>query len=512
MAFEFGGGAAVVELRDVYLTYRSEALAEETDAASGTAGGPEAGEGQLKGINLELKAGECVLVTGPSGCGKTSLLRLINGLIPRYYPGDVQGEIRLNGQDMRDRPLYAFAPLVGTVFQNPRAQFFNVDTTGELAFTSENLGRPPEEIRASLRRTVRQLSLEKLIGRNIFHLSGGEKQQIACGTVDVAKPPLILLDEPSANLDFSAMLRLREIIKIWQREGKTILIAEHRLAYVWDLPDRVLIMNEGRITHTFTAGSHLRLKQADLRRLGLRSSRLKDPAEVTLPEASAAQGDRLLTFAAYRFSYPPSLFGRGERQTERWAAEELSWAENEITALIAPNGSGKSTLLRCLGGLERRAQGVLRYRGRNYKNKARRELCFLVMQEAGQQLFTESVIEEVLLSLPERKSAPAEALHRARQMLAKVNLQDLAERHPASLSGGQKQRLAVACALASEREILLFDEPTSGLDYKHMMETAALLKQLQKEGKSILLATHDTELIEAACTRKADLRRLSRRN
>lgn len=490
----------MVDLRNVSLAYDTIGPLSDAPSEPAFAG---ASESQLRNINIHFKKGECVLITGPSGCGKTSLLRLINGLIPRYYPAKIEGEILLNGQNFAERELYELAPYVGTVFQNPRSQFFNVDTTGELAFYSENQGLEASEILRRIARTAKRLSLEALLERNIFRLSGGEKQQIACGSIDVGGPPLILLDEPSANLDFPAVLRLREIIKIWKDEGKTILIAEHRPSYVWDLLDRLMIMRDGRIISDYPDRSHLNLSQEALRTLGLRSKILENPSDVELPES--LPGDRPVIFGNYHFRYKKSLFGKSASEAAEFSLPRFAFAENKITALTGANGSGKSTLLRCLCGLEKHAEGRLFYRGKVYKNRARKDLCFLVMQESSHQLFTESVIEEVLLSLPPSAQSSEERQQAALSILKKLNLDTLKDRHPMTLSGGQKQRLAVASALASDRQILLFDEPTSGLDYKHMLETAKLFQELKAEGKTIIAATHDAELIRAACERKIDL-------
>lgn len=493
----------MVTFQNVSMTYRS--LADRADASSARAERTEHGVGneQLHAINLTIRRGECLLITGSSGCGKTSLLRLINGLIPRYYNARVDGRILLDGHDMSQRALYEFVDHVGTVFQNPRSQFFNVDTTSELAFTAENQGVPPEQIMKNIEQTARHLSIEHLIDRNIFKLSGGEKQQIACGTIDVAGPPLILLDEPSANLDDRAVRRLREAIKLWKRQGKTLVIAEHRLAYLWDLIDRMIIMDRGRITHDFSNGRHRALSDERLKALGLRSRHMNTSDDVFLPVAS--DSEPCLCLSGFAFAYKPAFFGTTSDRATDFYAPCIRVAEGKITALIGPNGSGKSTLLRCLCGLERRARGILSYRGNVYKNKDRKKLCFLVMQDSAHQLFTESVTEEVLLSLPRRHKGEALRLAVAEDLLARVDLMPFKDRHPMTLSGGQRQRLAVACALASDRSLLLFDEPTSGLDYRHMSETAALFKQLRDEGKTVLVATHDAELIEAACERKLDL-------
>jgi energy-coupling factor transport system ATP-binding protein len=194
----------------------------------------------------------------------------------------------------------------------------------------------------------------------------------------------------------------------------------------------------------------------------------------------------------FHFSY------RGRKQPVLDFAE-MQLAAGEITAVTGTNGAGKTSFLNCLCGLEKRCRGTVEYQGKRYGRKERQRLMFMVMQDTGNQLFTESVLDEVLISLPKNTENEKE---KAMRILKQLDLENYSDRHPQSLSGGQKQRLAIACALASGREILLLDEPTSGLDYRHMKETADLLIKLKEMGTTILVVTHDTELIRACCSRK----------
>lgn len=447
----------------------------------------------LTDLSLLVQTGEFVLLTGPSGCGKTTILRLINGLIPHFYPGVLDGEIRIDGQSVANRELYDTALSVGTVFQNPRSQFYNVDTTGELAFACENRGLPEKVIYGRIDDTVSRFHIEKLMDRNIFRLSDGEKQKIACASVDVAGAEVILLDEPSANLDYSSTLELRELIRCWRRQGKTIIAAEHRIAYLWDLIDRAVILREGQIIRELSMEDKATLTPEALTEMELRSLELEAPDEVALPVLE--ESDETMILRDFHLRYPGA-----EHTVVDYP--ELRFAVGEITAITGSNGAGKTSFLNCLCGLERRCKGKLEYKGKTFDHRALQKLCFMVMQDTGNQLFTESVLDEVLISLPKNTENEKE---RATEILKKLDLEPFLERHPQSLSGGQKQRLAIACALASGREVLLLDEPTSGLDYAHMMETAKLLKQLKELGTTILVVTHDCELIHACCSRKYSL-------
>ena len=229
----------MVELKQVSFRYGSEERGCELTNS-------------LSDVSLTVQDGEFVLLTGPSGCGKTTILRLINGLIPHFYPGMLSGSVTIDGQSVRERELYETATQVGTVFQNPRSQFYNVDTAGELAFACENRGLPETDIYGRIDDTVSRFHIEKLMDRNIFRLSDGEKQKIACASVDISGTAIILRDEPSANLDDSSTMVLRELIQLWQRQGKTIITAEHRIAYLWDLIDRAVILRDGRIVKELT--------------------------------------------------------------------------------------------------------------------------------------------------------------------------------------------------------------------------------------------------------------------
>ena len=467
----------MVELKNVSFRYGSE-NAECMYASS------------LKNIDLTVKTGECVLLTGPSGCGKTTILRLINGLIPHFYSGALSGDIFIDGDSVKDRELYDTALIIGTVFQNPRTQFYNVDTTGELAFGCENRGLPEQEIYTRIDRTVAHFRMASLMDRNIFRLSDGEKQKIACASVNVSEPKIILLDEPSANLDYTATLMLRELILRWKAEGKTIIAAEHRIAYLWDIIDRAVVLRDGEIVGEFTGNGKEELTQNHLTQMGLRTTVMESPAEMQMD--SFREGDRPITLRNFHFAY------HGEKKNIV-DIPILQIAAGQITAIVGANGAGKTSFLNCLCGLEKRCKGTLEYEGKLYDSKSRKKLCFMVMQDTGNQLFTESVLDEVLISL---KKGTANEKETAMEIIRNLDLADFADRHPQSLSGGQKQRLAIACALASGRDLLLLDEPTSGLDYVHMKETAALLEKLRSMGTTILVVTHDSELIRACCTRR----------
>ena len=203
--------------------------------------------GGLRDINLKISDGECVLFCGRSGCGKTTITRLVNGLIPQFYQGELHGHVLVDGQEISNIPMYQIAAKVGSVFQNPRTQFFNVDTDSEIAFGIENEARPPKKLAERVEQTTEDLHIQKLRNRNIFELSGGEKQKIAFASVYAMNPQIYLLDEPSSNLDMTSIQELKEHLRLIKKQGKTVLIAEHRLYYLMELADRIVYLENGEI-------------------------------------------------------------------------------------------------------------------------------------------------------------------------------------------------------------------------------------------------------------------------
>lgn len=438
--------------------------------------------GGLTDINLTIPDGQVVLLCGQSGCGKTTLTRLINGLIPNYYEGNLSGDILLDGKNINKFPLYETAKYVGSVFQNPRTQFFTVDSTSELAFGSENQGKAESEIIQRIQETADLFGIAGLLGKSIFEMSGGEKQKIACASVSVTNLPIVVLDEPSSNLDTAATQDLKRMIEVWKSQGKTIVIAEHRLYYLSNLVDRVIFLKNGRIAATYSMSEVQKLSGAELSEMGLRPFDLSQyPVQY-----NKVTDNETISISGFSFAYK-----KGQSALN---VLTLDLPRHSVIALIGHNGAGKSTLARCLCGLEKHCKGIVTIAEKRYNRKQRLQHCYMVMQDVNHQLFTESVDEELRLSMAisdENKIADT---------LKQLDLECLANRHPMSLSGGQKQRVAIASALASDREVFVFDEPTSGLDLLHMNEVAKEFTALRLMGKTSIVITHDYELIASCCT------------
>ena len=452
--------------------------------------GDREGHGTLRNIDLSVNDGDFVLLCGTSGCGKTTMTRLFNGLIPHYYDGKLEGTVMLDGEDMSGLSLFDISKKVGSVFQNPRSQFFNVDTTSEIAFGCENHGLEEAEIRKRVKLVSEQLNLTNLLDRSIFSLSGGEKQKIACGSAAAVEPDVFVLDEPSSNLDAYSIADFRKLLKILKSQGKTIIIAEHRLYYLYDLADRIIYLSDGEIQGDYTLPEFQLIPAAEKAKMGLRPLGLGEFADIE--PASLHSGQGIWKLNHFHFAY--------KKQPETLSLENIELPAGNVTAVIGHNGAGKTTLSRCLCGLEKRCKGILQKDCTSYSSKQRLKLCYMVMQDVNHQLFTESVLEEVLLSMPGKDSDESpENVAKAEVILTKMDLLPYKAYHPMGLSGGQKQRVAIASAIASERPVILFDEPTSGLDLFHMRQVADSVKGLADSGKTIVIVTHDPEFILRCC-------------
>ena len=379
--------------------------------------------------------------------------------------------------------MYEIAELVGSAFQNPKTQFFYTNSNAEMAFGLENGGVEPEYIRKRIKNTINELDIEKLEDRDVFSMSGGEKQLLAFASVYAMNPQIYVLDEPSANLDIAAMEKLSERMKVIKEKGHTVVVAEHRLAWIQKFVDRIIYMKEGRIEQEFTSDEFKALSDLKRKQMGLRSI---VPEQIQIPEITGNSEDAVLQIC--------NLSCKRKKQMI-FQNISLSARAGDIIGITGKNGAGKSTFCNCLCGLLKPKGGEILYQGKKLSEKARTKLFGMVMQEVNHQLFSDSVKNECLLANEEASE------QEIRELLEKFDLEEYAEYHPMILSGGQRQRLSICQAVMGEKKLLIFDEPTSGLDFRHMCQVEKLMKQLSEEKYIIIVVTHDYEFLNRACKR-----------
>lgn len=439
----------------------------------------------LKGIDLEIEAGQCVLICGASGSGKSTLTRFFNGLSPQYIEGDLQGDVSVFGLEPDRHPIEDFVPLAGSVFQNPKTQHFTTTARHELAFPLENSGVEPEKIKETVDQISQYFQIEHLLDQTLFNLSGGQKQQLAFAAATVLAPDLMVLDEVTSNLDQRSTARLQEMVADLKAQGVTLVLTEHRLAWLRDVVDRVILLEDGEIQQDWSGEDFRSLSNEDLHRFNLRSMDLS-PYEKKLD----AKGQRKEVSQDAGLQTENLVIGH-DKNFPLLTGLNLSFFQGTVTGIMGDNGRGKTSLAETLMGLLKPLDGAVYWQGEKAKSRQLTRQSFLVMQDTNYQLFSDSVESEVSLG--------SQAEEDQDDVLARLGLLDLKDRHPMSLSGGEKQRVAIASALLSDKEVIIFDEPTSGLDYRNMQIFGDLLRDLKDMNKIIIVITHDVELAAEWC-------------
>ena len=432
----------------------------------------------LKNVSLSVDSGEFILLTGESGCGKTTLTRILNGLCPQFYNGEISGTYLLDGKNAIGMELDEIGSHIGNVFQDPRSQFFASNVTDEIVLAMENRNYPHDLMESRSQEFSTLLGIGELLDKDLQKLSSGEKQKVAVAAACVTKPKILVLDEPSANLDADAAKQLGEMLKILKAQGVTIIISEHRLAYLAELTDRMILMKDGGITAIYSGDEARRLSDNELCEMGLRLFYPQEKKMLTGDKGNVPY----LQMKAITCKRKDKTILNGIT---------LNAAKGKVLAITGRNGAGKTTLCKIAAGLLKETGGDIILNGSDLNRRKRMQSCFFVGQDPDYQLYAPTVLDEVLLN---RKKTP-ENIRKAEQLLEQLDLSAFVKRHPASLSGGQKQRVLLAAAMIRERPIMILDEPTSGLDGKHMREMARLLRKIVKDGMCIILITHDAELI-----------------
>lgn len=438
------------------------------------------------------------MLTGVSGSGKTTVTRIINGLAPSFYEGELTGEIRLDGKNASQLSMWERGTLVGSIFQDPRSQFFSPQVEGEIAFGCENLGHSHEEICRRVERAITDLKIEDLQGRNLYHLSNGEKQKVAIASIRSIGPKIYIFDEPSSNLDTEAIRQLGKLMKKLKDEGCTVVVSEHRIWYLMTLADRFLCLKNGEIEREILAEDMKKTSSDELNAMGIRNTSFV-PCTLMNQKGVCARLSKLqLEVDTINFRY---------HKEEVLLNFSLVAHGGEIIAITGQNGTGKTTLAKILCGLYRPQKGAIRLNSEIMNRRQRIKHIRFIPHDTAAGLFAESVREELLLTV-DKTQATAE---RADGFLRIFGLYGYRDRHPATLSGGQKQRLVLASALMDEADVMIFDEPTSGLDANNMRLVADAIKKAAETGAVVFIITHDGELVQECCNRVLDMEKTNRK-
>ncbi len=435
-------------------------------------------ENVIEDISFDVDEGECVLLTGKSGSGKSSIIRAINGLASRYDNAKISGSVELFGKDLNNMELYQIAMLISSVFQNPKTHFFNVNTTSELLFFLENIGLSREEMDLRMKEMLKMFSIEHLLNRDIFKLSGGEKQILCVAAAYISGTKIIVLDEPSSNLDDFYTQKLSEVLTSLKSRGITLIVAEHRIYYLMGIVDRVLLIKDKKISGEYSREEFLRIGDISLNNLGIRSSKkeILNIAEDDLSTLNNKNGIEIRSFS-YMFNKSDALNVNG-----------LFLEFGKVYGIIGENGCGKSTFVRCFIGVEKSCKDEICLDGKILSKRDRLKNSSLVMQDVNHQLFTDSILDEVCLGIDVDE-------HKTNEILTGLSLYEYKNRHPMSLSGGQKQRVAIASVILKNSKYIFFDEPTSGMDYENMMNISRLIKDCSNKNNIVLVISHDIEFL-----------------
>ena len=473
-------------------------------------------EAMLKDISFDIAKGEKVLILGPSGSGKSTLAQCLNGIIPNIHKGQAQGQVRIDGQDIFKQSIYDKSQLVSTVLQDPDGQFIGLTVAEDLAFALENDCADQSEMKDKVALWAERLDLTSLLNHRPQDLSGGQKQRVSLAGVLIDESPILLFDEPLANLDPKSGQETIDLIdKIHKEVGATTIIIEHRLEDVLYRPvDRILLVNDGELlfngspdellssTLLLENGIREPLYVTVLRQLGFDTRSAQnlsqldalDLSDLALPDRvlkdkKDSSSDSILKVEGLSVSYGdnPAII------------EDLSFSlkKGERLAIVGKNGAGKSTLAKALCGFVP-SQGKLTYKGQDISQDSiagRSERIGFVLQNPNQMISQTMIFDEVALGLRLRGIEEAEVEERVHEVLKTCGLYSFRKWPISALSFGQKKRVTIASILVLKPEIIILDEPTAGQDYKTYTDIMNFLDSLQKQGHTIVMITHDMQLM-----------------
>jgi energy-coupling factor transport system ATP-binding protein len=450
----------------------------------------------IQHISFSVRPGEILLIAGASGCGKTTLIRAINGLIPRSYKGEVNGRILLYGEDTAGWALSKISQKVGTVLQDPERQILGSKVLHEVAFGLENLGLPRDEIYLRADAALDYLKITSLRLRETFSLSGGEKQKLALAGVLAMRPSILLLDEPLASLDPVSAYETLDMVRLLANEGMTVLMIEHRVEDVLRIqPDRVMFMSDSEVRYLGPLeglGAVVDYHEVKLQAPVIMQRAKADPAPVEiniLPGVTGFDSEPvpIVKFENVSFGYTESEVLHGIN---------LEIKRGDVIAVLGPNGAGKTTFVKHAIGLLKPKSGHVLVQGRDTQEASVAQIASTlgyVFQSPSHMLFAPTVHEELAFGPKNLKHLKSEIEKEVVEALRIVNLEDKINDPPLSLSFGQQKRVTIAAILAMRSRILVMDEPTAGQDYQNYMSFMDAILQLPGF-EAILFITHDVDL------------------
>lgn len=448
-------------------------------------------------ISFEAEPGEILLIAGASGCGKTTLVRAINGLIPRSYKGEISGQVLLFGEDVKDWKLSQISQKIGTVLQDPERQILGTKVLNEVAFGLENLSMPRDEIFMRVDEALNFLKIPHLRDRETFNLSGGEKQKVALAGVLAMRPSILLLDEPLASLDPASAQDTLDAVRALADDGMTVLLVEHRVEDVLRItPERVMFMGEGEIRYLgdmpgLSKVVNYREVKLPAEQIVERAKQDPPPAEIQVLPGVAGKGpekEALVKFQNVAFGYDV------EREVLHGINLEIN--RGDVIAVLGPNGAGKTTFVKHAIGLLKPKSGSVFVNGRDTREASVAEIASMlgyVFQSPSHMLFAPTVREELAFGPTNMKHPRQQIEMEVKEALKIVNLSDKENDPPLALSFGQQKRVSIAAILAMRSKILVMDEPTAGQDYQNYMNFMDSILQMPAF-EAILFITHDVDL------------------
>ena len=444
-----------------------------------------------KDLSCQFHRGKIHAVSGPSGCGKSSVLYLLNGMIPHMIEGKLEGRVLLEGQDITEQKPRNRCDKIGLVMQSPESQFCTFTVEEELAFGMESLCLEPEEMQKRIRRTLEYVGMSGYEKMDLNWLSGGQKQKAAIASILVMEPEILLLDEPTANLDPASRTEIFQLIARLSKEaGKTIILVEHNLEEMMEHVDYLLVLDQnGRVL------SDEPVKDA---KSLVTHNRRTEACGKRQPDAVPNSKEAILETSRLRFAYPQS---KREDPAGKLILDGLDFVVNrqDFLAIVGENGVGKSTLIRLIFQIYSQDEGTVSLYGKpieQYKKKELYKQIGLVFQNPEEQFITNRVQDEMMFSLKKTKLSHQEKEERVQEMLKRFHLEKDRDKSPFVLSQGQKRRLSVATMLLTEQKILFLDEPTYGQDFENRHELMKDMQKLNENGITIVMITHDLSLVK----------------